>query len=286
MMNHRSISDSGGDEKEFHLDEHLCLDLLQGFLSSEEEERILSHLIACPACERLLQEMAAEGARLEATRVLRTGPQGEIVLERRGTAARERSFEGKRHRWWDFQWKPLSGIQAGLRKPLFRLAGGVAAAAVVILFFAWFHHTRIPESPHLRLLPSYAFQLQTRETPGAVMVDDLRAGLEAYEVGDFRHAVELLDRAGAYRLDDLHEMIRRTYLGSALAWRGRYTDAVEVLEGVSFPLVPGEWGLEAQWTFFVALRESGSEARADSLLKIMAAKQGEIGERARGLLKR
>jgi hypothetical protein len=285
-MNHRPISHSGNDEQNFHLDEHLCLDLLLGFLSSEEEERILSHLITCPACEKLLQERAAEGERLEATRVLRSGPGGEIVLERRGTAARERAVEREKRRLMDLLSQLLKGFRAVLRKPRFQLAGGLATAAVVLLLFAWFHYVRTPREPYLHLLPPYNFQLQTRETPETVVVDDLRAGLEAYEGEDFKRAVELLERAGASELDETHEMIRRTYLGSALAWRGRYKDAVEILDEMSFPLVPGEWGMEAQWTLYVALKESGRDARADSLLQILAAKPGGIGERARKLLKR
>lgn len=284
-MNHRPISDSGSDEQSFHLDEHRCLDLLQGFLSSGEEEKILSHLTACPACEKLLQERATERARLEATRVLRTGPRGKLILERRGTAVRGHKVERKRRTLWDLFSQLFKGIPAVFGKRRFRLAGGLAAAAVVFLLFTWLHYIKTPRSPYLHLLPHYSFQLQTREVFEAVAINDIKTGLEAYEAEDFKRAVELLTRAGESELNETHETIRRIYLGSALAWRGKYKDALKVLEKVSFPLVPGDWGMEAQWTLYIVLKESSREASADSLLQVLSVKPGEVGERARRILK-
>ena len=90
-----------------HIDEHVCLDLLHGYLSPDEVERILSHVGSCPSCEGLLQVRAADQERLDATMVLGKSPSGELILERRGTAIRSnparflpatgRRESGKRH---------------------------------------------------------------------------------------------------------------------------------------------------------------------------------------------
>jgi hypothetical protein len=238
----------------------------------------------CPACEKLLQERAAEGARLEATRVLRTQTGGGLVLEKRGTAFRAYQPEGKYRRIRGFLAQLPASVLSGFRKPRYRLAGALAAAAAVILLVTWFQYVGTPTEPYLRLLPTYSFQLQARETGAAVAGDDLTAGLEAYDDGDFERAEALLERAGVTELDETHEMIRRIYLGSTLAWRKKHLESVKILEKVSFPLVPGEWGAEAQWTLYVALKESGRGSSADSLLQILATKTGGVGERARKLL--
>jgi hypothetical protein len=59
---------------------------------------------------------------------------------------------------------------------------------------------------------------------------------------------------------------------------------VEILEPVRFSSVPEQWGREAHWTLFVALRGAGRDASADSLLRILAERPGEVGERARRIL--
>jgi tetratricopeptide (TPR) repeat protein len=110
---------------------------------------------------------------------------------------------------------------------------------------------------------------------------DLEQGLEAYERGDYRRAVEILDRAGVAGLVATEGTIRMIYLGNALAWEGKYDEAVRILEGVAFPLLPDEWSEEAQWTLFVAMKRSGRKASADSLLHHLASMEGAVGKRAR-----
>ena len=82
------------------------------------------------------------------------------------------------------------------------------------------------------------------------------------------------------------ETVRKVYLGSALALSGEHREAADILDGVSLDSLPEEWRGEAQWTLYVALDESGREARADSLLQALSQKAGEIGERARRTLER
>jgi len=280
-----------------HLDEHRCLDLLLGLLPPAEEESVMSHVTGCPACEKLLRERAAAAERLEATRVLATSPAGELVLQRRGSAvhaeepdaatraaaaaeAAGRIPEGRGKLlgiWTDVR----EGLQAGFRQPRYRLAAGLAVAAAVCMLVLW----PGPEGPSVpdgfHPLPSYTFELQSRVTPGTGPPADLVAGLVAYERADYGNAVELLTRAGTPAPDEVDETVRKIYLGSALTWRGRFEEAVEVLADVRFALVPGQWGREAHWTYYLACRESGRTARADSRLQILARKPGEIGERAR-----
>jgi len=298
-MNDRPPEDPRGGQQGDHLDEHGCLDLLHGLLSSDEEEKILSHLAVCPACERLLRERAADVARRKATRVLRFLPQGELAVEKRGTALRIPEHEKHRSRGIVGQvWRSL---WVACRRPRFQLAAGLAVVAAVFLLILWPHDIETPEAPGasgsllLHALPSYSFRLQPREVPGTGPRDDLMAGLAAYDSGDFEGAVEVLRRArepgpeGAHQepgLGRVHQMVRDIYLGSALARMGKYEEVVEVLGAVSLLLVPDPWGSEARWTLYVALTGCGRETAADSLLRLLVREPGEVGERARRLEQR
>jgi len=160
----------------------------------------------------------------------------------------------------------------------------LAAAAVVVLVLMLPRAPEISTTLELQVLPSYSFQLESRDVPESRASNDLKAGLLAYDRREFRRAAQLLQRLETLDLDDVDQAVRQIYLGSALAWNGKHEEAVEVLRTVSFVSVPGEWGREAQWTMFVALEGAGREASADSLLQILAGKPGEIGQRARRVL--
>ncbi len=291
MMDDRRRVDFGCGEREFHVDEHVCLDMLYGCLSPEEEEKLFSHLTVCSGCERLFRDMASDKAHREATRVLRTAPDGGLALERRGTAIREivierREAEEREYGKGFSLAQLLTNFVAGFRSPRLRLAGAAVAAVAVFTVVLVMKYTGGPDTPELYRLPPYSFHLQTRDAAGAIDAVDLEGGIEAYERGDFERSVELLDRAGEIELDVTQGILRRIYLGNALAWQGKYDEAVKVLEGVSFPLLPDEWSGEAQWTLYVALRRSGRETDADSLLRDLASKTGEVGDRARRLTQR
>jgi hypothetical protein len=160
----------------------------------------------------------------------------------------------------------------------------VAAAAVVILVLMMPRGTEISTELELQVLPSYSFQLESRDVPESRASEDLKEGLLAYDHREFGRAAELLQKVEASELDEVDKTIRQIYLGSALAWDGRYEEAIKALQTVSFQSVPGEWGREAHWTLFVALKGAGRNAAADSLLQVLAKKSGEIGERARQVL--
>ena len=268
-----------GTNRSPHLDEHHCLDLLQGLLAPAEEEAILGHLADCPACEELLQINAAAGERLAATRVLRILPDGELLLERRGSAAS--SAPSSTSTWRSRLARSCSRLATAFDQPGFRLAGGLAAAALAILLVVWPPAGEDPMISGLRPLPPYSFQLQSRLPSATGAEGDLARGLEAYDNRDFALAIVLLTRAEAPPDDPVSATVRRIYLGSALAWQRRPAEAVAVLTPVPFARVPERWGNEAHWTLFLALQASNRVAAADSLLQILAGKSGEIGERAR-----
>jgi hypothetical protein len=279
-MCHQSKSNDG--EQGFHPDEHMILDFLLGFLSPTENEKILLHLTGCPACEELFRERAAESERFAATRVLRFLPNGELAVERRGTAMRASDVE--QFDLWEFLSKIWNGMRSVFRQPRYQLAGGLATVTALFLI-VWLHGVRTPDSAELYMLRPYSFQLHSRDVPGAVPSEDLREGLNAYSNKEFERAIELLQKTHISDKNAAHETIRDIYLGSALAWNRDYDEAVEILETIPFPVVPPEWSREAHWTLYIALKESGSVERADSLIEILSGTPGEVGERARRIVK-
>jgi tetratricopeptide (TPR) repeat protein len=281
-MSHQSKSNNEGKERGFHLDEHLVLDFLLGCLSPTENEKVLLHLTECPACEKLFQRRVAESERFDATRILHVLPDGELAVERRGTAARAKSWESPN--LWSYLIKFWQDVRMRCSRPRFQLAGGLAAVTALFLI-VWFHGVRTSDTSPLYLLRPYSFQLQSREVPGTAPGEDFKAGLDAYNNKEFKLAIELLQRAKDSEQTAAHETIRRVYLGSAFAWNGDYEEAIEILETIPFPLVPPEWSREAHWTLYIAMKESGRDESADSLIEILSGKPGKVGERARTLLK-
>jgi len=129
----------------------------------------------------------------------------------------------------------------------------------------------------LRWLPESTGDLQIRAATETVD-PTLAAGFEAYASHDAETAIALLQSAEATgRL----EILRKIYLGNALAWEGKYAEAAAILTTVRARILPDPWGSESRWTLYVALRESGDATAADSLLRVLATERGEGGERAR-----
>jgi tetratricopeptide (TPR) repeat protein len=277
-MNNSSKSSSEGNGQYFHLDEHTIMDCLLGLMSPSQEQKTIAHLLECPSCEKLFQERSAEIERFHATRILRSTPERKFYVEKRGTAAQSGAKESSRHQ--DVKEYIRDSIWARFRRPHIQLAGALVVAIIVAVVIVWPQFLGTPPPADLYVLRPYSFQLQQREIPGTAPNEDLKAGLEAYDKKEFEQAIELLEKAPIPE-HTAHETIRQIYLGSALAWKGEYEEAVAVLDEVPFALVPGEWGKEAQWTLYVSLRESGHQASADSLLHVLSVKSGEVGERAR-----
>ncbi len=271
-MNQR-VTEGGKGSRDPHMSEDLALDLLHGLLPTAERDKVLSHLAICPACEAAFRKMVTERERLRATRVLRTLRGGDLVVE--PVSEREKSSVGLAER--------LAGLWGGflksMRRPRLRLVPvAVVALLLVILLRPG------PDTSLLHPLPAASedthFRASAAASSAAASSEELEAGLDAYAAEDFKRAVELLESTTT---SGSLETLRKIYLGSALAWNGRYHEAVTVLEGVAEPVLPDPWGGEARWTLYVSLRKTGRGARADSLLKILAGEPGEVGERARSL---
>lgn len=288
-----------------HTGEDLCRDLLNGFLSADEKDMALAHIAACSACERFFAERVAERERLLATRALRTGQEGGIVVEKlqvdgvraqaeegplvtelqedlrksRGVVdegGRPVRIDGGRGRGWAGIW---ASILAVFRRPRYGFALGMTAAVVVLLVILWPRQQEGPASS-LRWIPTSSGGLQMRAAAEAAASDQLAEGFDAYSAHDVARAIELLQGTEASGQLETH---RRVFLGSALAMNGEYVEAVQVLTSVRARTLPDPWGSEARWTLYIALRESGQRVAADSLLRILASERGDVGDRARSI---
>ncbi len=276
-MNSRKISGPLGVEQSPHLDENSCLDLLHGLVPAEQRDRYLAHLGDCPACEQVLRSVVAEREHTRAVWDLRVLPNGRYVAERLGEPAR-RQVADETTGPGASKWRRLRFV-AG--RPRLRWAFGLAAAVTVVFLALWPVVQPAPDSSLLQVLPSYAADVRFRDAVDALDNADLTAGLQAYAAGDLGQAIELLGRA---EVTGPIDTVRKLYLGNALAFEGQFHRAVQVLENEASGTLPDPWGSEARWTLFVALRASQRQASADSVLKVLAAEPGEIGDRARTFL--
>lgn len=250
-----------------HLTEDLCLDLLHDLLSAEDADRVCEHLAVCPACEELLRSFVIADEQRRATHAIEVQSNGTFALRDRfrgiETVSPLQAF--------------LESLRALWRRPSYRLAAGLAVVTALLLIIApWDRGDR--HACRLHSLPVYFDETHARAIDTGGADGYLAAGLEAYAGQRYVRAITLLEQAEA---TEHFETIRKIYLGSALAWEGRHREAAAILDPLALHTLPDPWGAEAQWTLFVALKESRQEARADSLLEIMQALPGEIGLRAR-----
>lgn len=264
-----------------HIDEDLCLDLLHNLLAPAEKEKVLAHLAICPPCEGLFRKTVAERERLRATRVLQSLPGGRLILGSAGETVPTQQTKARARRLWGSRSQVLTGLLAGFRqRARFRLAVCLGVVAAALLLVIWSGRQGAPDVPLPHWLPTHFEKTRSRTAGAAVPNEELAAGLEAYAAQDLKRAIGMLEKA---QVSEQLEMVRRIYLGSALAWSGKYAEAAAVLKAIPRTL-PDPWGSEALWTLHIALKGSGREAAADSLLRSLAEEPGEIGERARRFL--
>lgn len=281
-----------------HLTEGVCRALLNALLSPAEREAVVSHIAACPACEKLFKEKAIERENLRAAIALRFGPDGKVIFdrlhERIGSESAEvdgiapdeipndqteivqteaREIRGQLSGTLAGLWIKL---RAGLRRPRYGFGLGLTAAAI-LLVLVWPQEQGAPNAA-LRWLPISAAGASVRASVEAISNQDLAAGLDAYAARDLDRAIRVLQTTEA---TGQQEAARRIFLANALAWNGEHADAVSILRTVDAWTLPDPWGSEARWTLYVSLRECGQEAAADSLLRVLAQERGEVGDRAR-----
>ena len=271
-----------------HLTEDLYLDLFRGFLSPEERDRVLAHVETCADCEKMFVQWAAHEERVRVRGALRAQPGGALTVEpyltedpaaseidpsevelgqdavtqRPATKAPDRGFSWRR-----------------FFRPAFGVAAAAAAAVVLLLVMPRLGDDDL--ATMLQPMPQLGEEVRLRSDPPTGQEESFVDGVAAYEQGDLRAAVDLLEDADVTsRLDNL----RRVYLGSAYTRLGEYEEAVRVLEAVSFVSVPDPWGGEGQWTLYVSYRALGRDAEAEAILEELAREPGEFGERARDAL--
>jgi tetratricopeptide (TPR) repeat protein len=212
-------------------------------------------------------QWAAHQERVRARGALRATPDGQLSVEPYLTEE-----QGTTPPVGGFSWRRFF-------RPAFGVAAAAAAAMVLLLV--------IPRSGDddfaamLQPMTELGEEVRLRSDPPTGQEETFAGGVDAYERGDLRAAVDLLEDADVTsRLDNL----RRVYLGSAYARLGEYEEAVRVLEKVSFVSVPDPWGGEGRWTLYVAYRASRRDAEAEAILEELAREPGEFGDRARDAL--
>jgi len=275
-----ATGNGGGDP---HVDEDLCIDLIHDLLPVAEKERVLRHLSVCAACEELVRGRVVEHEHRRAAKAVRFSPDGEILVEERTEASDDGAEDVAGFRLGDLLVRAGSRLLEWVQSARLRPAWAVAIPAALLILLLWPHETGPPETVLLRWLPSSSEILPLRAADSSGATEDLAAGLAAYAARDLETAVQRLEATEA---TGTLETVRRAYLGSALAWTGRYAEAAEILQTVSPRALPDPWAAEARWTLFVALRGSGQIAAADSLLQALAEEGGDRVARARRLLER
>lgn len=229
----------------------MLLDLAADLLPDAERPPVLDHLKACAECEDSFRSI--------------------VMSIEQGRAAAEAGV---------FVAAAADRVPVPLPSRYLRWTAAAPLAAAAVLAFAliWPHASQ----PNLNFhtLPVPDVELRQRD---ASSVDDpvLTSGFEAYVLGDYARAADLLEDAAP--TSEL-QPVRDVYLGSALAQSGRLPDARNVLESLSARTLPDPWGSEARWTLCVTYAKLGEQARADSLLTDLATESGEVGDRARNAL--
>lgn len=283
-MNKPPTNDPGRKEHGSHVTEEVCLALLNALLSSEERDQVVSHLSACPSCEKMFAQMAIEREDLRASMELEFGPDGELLQHRLRepiAAGSEPSGVGPLQETWPEKAEAFwNRFLSGFRRPRHQFGLGLAATIAVVLILLW---PRGPETPDTTLHwltisdsgSSVRTSVEMRENP------DLADGIEAYAARDLKRAIDVLRKTEA---SGQQEIARRIFLASSLALEGEHTEAVSILESVDAWSLPDPWGAETLWTLYVSLSKTGEQASADSLLRVLATKRGEVGDRARRLI--
>jgi hypothetical protein len=235
-----------------HVSEDICLDLLHDLLPPVERERVLLHLRRCASCERLLQVMTAERERLRANRVSLAA------------AAPRRRSAAWWQRWQLVPWAACLVLAGAAALVALRPGGGGGVATPGDARLAG---TELP------LAAPSVHRLQGAEAPDAAF----SRALAAYSRADYAGAARIL--AGLHVPEQL-DTTRRIYLGSALAFTGRYAESVEALGSVNYRdesgarFIPEPWYSRSRWTLYVGLSNLARRAQAEAILREIAGEPG------------
>ncbi|MBU1702088.1 MAG: hypothetical protein KJ970_20165 [Candidatus Eisenbacteria bacterium] len=279
-MKYRTDNQSTGGSSG-HLREDLLLDLLHNLLPKAERDMALSHLSVCSQCESEFQEMVSRRERLRAMAKLTTNAAGEIELQTRSGSDPVKCGEAASQPVSDQISRTWKGLLSILKRPRNQFGAALVVATAALLLVIWSQHEDADTASDLYWLPRSSQEMQFRSGSGDAIHEILADGLDAYAHRDLKSAIQHLESAQA--MGHL-ETVRKVYLGSALAMSRRYGEAAELLNSVSSRSLPDPWGSEARWTLYIALKKSGRTSLADSLLNVLAAETGAIGDRARQLM--
>jgi len=245
-----------------HLTDDDCLNLILGLLEPAAEAELLQHASECPDCEHRLQETAAAQEVLRATRVLHRDSGGRLCMD-------SRHLQPTAEPW-------IIRLARSLWRPVIRYPLAGAAAALILLWILLPSEPLVPGGPARVALPDFDPASYLRGEGAAAGDSAFVRGVAAYRDRDMGRAIAELRRA---RLEGAAELQRRVFLGSALAWQEEYEEAVAVLEPLPFEYEIHEpFHAPAWWTLYLALRETGRRAAADSLLDIFTAEGGELAD--------
>lgn len=246
-----------------HLDDDVCTDVAAGLVAPAKLKLILSHVDACPECERRL--MAAAGDR----EFIRSKAEAEGWAGAHGNASvssRQAPAQSAR------------SVTRLLRNPRFALP--LALAAGLLIFFLA-RPSDVPPRADLApyWIPATGELLKLRSAHPSDADSLFWAGLGAYERHDTAHALALLEasRAGG-GLDDL----RALHLASLLINAGRAGETLKLLKELEIDTLPMPWREDASWMEYLALIRLRRTDEAAARLKLMATWPGRVGDLARG----
>ncbi len=249
-----------------HLSDDRLLDLVNRLLPAEERGRELLHLRGCPACVNRLHEVAGSHERAHDRALAALGlAESMSMTDAPGRAA------------------PHPLRTRSTRRSAIRTMLAIAAVLALVFLgaYAWRSQRPITENFLMAWLPMPEPSVFLRDSTQVALDPSLTAGLAAYRNHDAKEARRLLGRA---RAEGPNEAVRLIYLGSSELEVGDTKAALRTLAQVDLSEVPEPWRGETRWTQAVAHAREGHAAAADSLLRLLAERSDDLGERARRML--
>lgn len=233
-----------------HVPETRLIDLAAGLLSPAEQQDVMGHVRRCAECENRLRLIVAD------QESARSNPVPTLV-------------DGK------VQW-----ARKKQRRPILVPAAIAAAVllAVAVGRLVTNHNASVPD--YWIPITGQAVTLRTSD-------NRMNDALRAYQARDAKTAVEELRAFTPSSEEPAASLLRDVYLASALVNAGRSDEGLALLEkDETTRYLPTQWRAQAEWVRYVALRRTDKNKEADETLSALAAKPGEIGDKARAELAR